>query len=118
MVYGSYLVLDQKKWFRNDFSDTNKLTGTVYSDINQTTAFNLTGYVVSVKFFKQSRLGERFNKDADIVVAGNGTWEYAVNRGEIPPAGLYLVKIELTKSGSQESTLNRVEILILRGPAD
>lgn len=118
MAYGAYLSLDQDKWFRNDFSADNKLTGTVYSDINQTTAYNLTGFTVDVKFYKQGRIGERFSKTATIVVAANGTWEYAVQQGEMPPSGLYLVKIELSKSGAQESTLNRVELLVLRGPAD
>ena len=113
-----YLSLDQDKWFRGDFSATNKLTGTIYTDINQTTAKNLTGYTIKVKFFKENRLGERFNNTASIVVAGNGTWEYAVNRDDIPPSGLYLVKVELSQSNDQESSLNRVEILILRGPAD
>jgi hypothetical protein len=118
MAYGLYLALGQKEWFRNDFSSDNKLTGTIYTDINQTTAKDLTGYTINVKFFRPNRLGERFDKAATAVVAANGTWEYAVAQGEMPPANLYHVKVELTKSGAQESTLNRVELLILRGAAD
>lgn len=118
MAYGAFLVLDQDKWFRNDFSADNKLTGTIYSDINQVTALDLTGFTVTIKMWRQNRIGERFDKQASIVVAANGTWEYAVNQGEMPPSGLYLVKIELSKSGAQESTLNRVELLVIRGPAD
>lgn len=118
MAYGLYLSLDQKKWFRGDFSNTNKLTGTIFSDINQVTPKNLSGYTIKIKFFKENRLGERFNNTASVVSAANGTWEYAVQQGDIPPSGLYLVKAELSQSGDQESTLNRVEIMILRGPAD
>jgi hypothetical protein len=33
----------------------------------------------------------------------------------LPPPGLYNVKIELSKSGARESTLNRQELLIIEG---
>jgi hypothetical protein len=118
MAYGLYLSLDQPKWFRNDFSDTDKLTGTIYTDINQTTAKNLTGYTIKVKLFKENRSGERFNKTATAVVAANGTWGYAVTDGDMPPPGLYLMKIELSTSTEQISTLNRTEFVILNGSAD
>ena len=118
MVYGLFLVLDQLKWARNDFSSENKLTGTIYSDKQMVTPKNLTGYTIKVKMFKPGRLSDRFNKTADIVVAASGTWSYAVQQGEIPPPGIYWVKVELSKSGVQESTLNRVELLVLGGPAD
>ena len=117
MAYGLYLALDQNQWFRNDFSSDNKLTGTIYTDINQTTAKNLTGYTIKVKMYKENRWGDRFNVTADIVVAGNGTWEYAVQRAEMPPPGLYSVKVEISKSGAQESSLNRNELLVLAGAA-
>ena len=119
MAYGLFLSLDQDKWFRNDFSTENKLTGTIYSDINQVTAKDITGYTVKVKMFtERSPKLERFNKTASAVVAANGTWSYAVADGEMPTPGLYKVKVELTKSGVQESSLNRVELLIIDGTAD
>ena len=116
MAYGAYLTLDQTKWYRDDFSDTNLLTGTVYTDLNKSTAFNLTGWTVKVRIFKNSRWGDYFNKTATIVVAANGTWSYAVAQNEMPPPGIYNVKIELSQTGRRESTLNRVELLILEGP--
>jgi len=60
--------------------------------------------------------GDFFNKTADIVVAASGTWSYALKSGETPPRGIYYVKLEISKSGVQESNLNRVEIQILGGP--
>lgn len=65
---------------------------------------------------KPGSSGDSFNKTAEIVVAGSGTWKYLVAVGELPPAGLYYVKVELSKSGVLESTLNRVELHILSGP--
>jgi hypothetical protein len=118
MAYGLYLSLDQDRWFRNDFSSENKLTGTVYTDVNQVTAKDLTGYTVKIKLYRENSIGERFSQTASIVVAANGTWSYAVGISELPPQGLYRAKVELTKAGVQESTLNKVEFHILRGPAD
>ena len=34
----------------------------------------------------------------------------------MPPPGIYNVKIELSKSGARESTLNRQELMIIEGP--
>lgn len=116
MAYGLYLTLDQDQWFRGDFSATNKLTGTIYSNINRTTAKNLTGYTLNIRFHRPKHFGDFFNKEATIVTAGDGTWSYAVGEGEIPPRGIYHVKLEIKKSGDRESTLNRVELHILEGP--
>jgi len=116
MAYGLWLTLDQNQWFRGDFSATNKLTGTIYTDINKTVAKNLTGYTISLIFHRPKHFGDFFRKTASIVVAADGTWEYAVKDGEIPPRGIYFCKIEISKTGDKESTLNRVELQILEGP--
>jgi len=116
MAYGIYLTLDQDQWFNADFSATNKLTGTIYTDINRQTAKNLTGYTLKLRMHRPKHFGDFFNKTADIVVAADGTWSYAVKQGEIPPRGIYYVKLEIAKSGDQESTLNRVELHVLEGP--
>jgi hypothetical protein len=116
LAYGLYLSLDQKRWFRNDFSATNKITGTLYTDVNQTVAKNLTGYTVTIKLYKPRTIGDRFNKTATIVTAADGTFEYAVGEGEMPIYGLYWMIIQLTKSGDRETTLNDVEFQILEGP--
>lgn len=117
MSYGIYLKLDQTQWFTADFSDTNKLTGTIYSDNLLSTAFNLTGYTIKVRMFKRGGASDHFDKTASIVNAANGTWSYAVAESEIPSEGLYLVKIELSKSGERMSTLNIQELLIIKGPS-
>lgn len=120
MVYGLYGVFDQDRWFRNDFSSDDKLTGTIFTDVNQTSAKNLTGYTVTIRLSRQAgpgRYAEFFNKTATIVVAGDGTWSYAVAQGEIPQPRLYWISAQLTKSGTQETTINRVLFHVLRGPS-
>ena len=115
LAYGLYLIMDQPKWFRGDFSDTNKLTGTIYTDQKFTREANLTGYTITIRLTKNHRWGDYFNKVGSIVSATSGTFSYAVAENEIPPPGLYNVKIELSKSGARESTLNRQELMIVEG---
>jgi hypothetical protein len=116
MVYGLYLTLDQKRWFRGDYSDEDLLTGTIYTDINRTTAKNLTGYTLTVRMHRPIHFGDFFNQSADIVVAASGTFSVTVAQGTMPPRGTYFVKVELAKSGTVVSTLNRVELDVLGGP--
>ena len=116
MAYGLYLSLDQKRWFRNDFSATNKITGTIHTDVNKTVAKNLTGYTIKIKLYKPRTIGDRFNKTATIVTAADGTFEYAVGEGEMPIYGIYWCIVELSKSGDRETTLNDTEFQILEGP--
>ncbi len=115
MAYGLYLELDQKTWYRGDYSADNKLTGTIYTDKNKTQAKNLSGYTVKIRIYKIRRVGDRFNKTATIVSASDGTWEYAVQDGEMPIFGLYEVKAEISKADARESTLNYTELLVLQG---
>lgn len=116
MAYGLYLRLDQDVWARGDYSSENKLTGTIYTDKNRTQKKNLTGYTITIRMFKPRTIGDRFNKQASIVSASGGTFEYAIADGELPIFGLYEVKVELTKSGVKESTLNHVEFQVLEVP--
>ena len=115
MAYGLYLSLDQDTWYRGDYSSENKLTGTIYTDKNMTQKKNLTGYTIKIKMMKPRTIGDRFNKTASIVSASGGTFDYAVGEGEMPVFGLYEVKVELSKTGVRESSLNYVEFLILEG---
>lgn len=117
MVYGLYLTLDQDQWFRGDFSSDSLLTGTIYTDVNRTVAKNLTGYTLKIRMYRPKHFGDFFGKAGTIVTAANGTWSYAMQRGEIPPRGIFYVKLEIAKSGVVESTLNRVELHILEGPS-
>ncbi|HSA75484.1 MAG TPA: hypothetical protein VLE21_04780 [Candidatus Nitrosocosmicus sp.] len=117
MVYGIYLSLDQTKWAYGDYSSSNKLTFTIYSDVGLTAAFNLTGYTLKIRLFKSRwHTADYLNQDADIVTAASGTGSYTAAQGEMPGSGLYLVKVELAKSGEVMSTLNDVELMIVGGP--
>jgi len=116
LVYGLYLNLDQNRWFRGDFSSDNALTGTIYTDVNQTTAKNLTGFAIQIRMHRPLHFGDFFNKPGTIVVAADGTFKRNLLQGETPPRGIYYVKAELSKSGVVESTINRVELHILGGP--
>ncbi len=117
MAYGLYLVMDQPKWYRDDFSSENKLTGTIYTNQQYTKKKNLTGYTLKIRLYKNYRWGDYFGKTATISSATGGTFEYAVNENEMPPPNIYNIKLELSKTGVQESTLNRQELLILEGPS-
>jgi hypothetical protein len=117
MAYGLYLVLDQPRWYRGDFSSESKLTGAIYTNKNKTSAKNLSGFTVKIRIYKPRRFGDRFNKTATVVSATNGTWEYAVQDGEMPVFGLYEVKAEISKDGVRESTLNYVELFVSEGPS-
>ena len=116
MAYGLFLTLDQTRWFRGDFSSDNPLTGTIYMDVNEVTAKNLTGFTITIRMHRPLHFGDWFGKVATIVIAANGTFSYNLLQGETPPRGIYYVKVELSKSGVVESTINRVEIHILGGP--
>lgn len=118
MTLGYYLTLDQLVLFNSNFSDSLKITGTCYSNKNKSTAFNLSGYTLTLRFYKESGTTDYYNKTADITVAANGTWNEAVTSGTLPYEGLYLIDLVLTKSGTQISNLNRVEVLIKRGPSN
>ena len=114
---GCYLKLDQTVLYNGNYSSSDKLTGTIYTDSALSSAFNLTGYTLTVRIYKRDHISDFFNKTATITVAASGTWYYAIAQGELPSSGLWLVNIELTKSGVQLNTLNNVEILIKRGPS-
>jgi len=105
MAYGVYCKLDQTRWARGNYSDTNKLTGTLYSDAPKTTAFDITGYTLKVRVFQRWNNYDYFNKTASIETAASGTWSYAVAQNEMPTTpGIYLLSIELSKSGEVMSS--------------
>lgn len=118
MALQAFLALDQNVLFNSDFSSDSslKFTGTIYSDVYQTTAFNLTGYTLTLRFFRNNSTADQFAKTCTITSATSGTWYINIEQDTLPAAGLYNVKMELTKAGTRLSTLNRTEILIKRGP--
>ena len=118
MPLGIYASLDQSILYNENFSDVSgfKLTGTIYSDIDKTTPFNLTGYTIKLRLAQENAKSDNFNQTCTITVAASGTFYLSVTENTLPVAGLYLATIELTKSGSKITSLNRTEILIKRGP--
>ena len=120
MPYGLYLSCDQDRWYRNNFSSDDKLTGTIYTDINQVTAKDTTGYTITIRLSRRDgpgRHGDFLQAVATATVEADGTWEYAMREQDIPPRGLYWIAAELTKSGTRETTLNRVEFHVIEGAA-
>ena len=116
MAYGLYLKPDQVVWNRYDFSTENKLTGTIYTDKALSSAKNLTGYTLTIRLSHPNSSGDVFNKTGSIVTASSGTWSYTVTSGEMPANGIYVLKVDLNKSGVVESTLNRVEFHVRNTP--
>ena len=119
LALAAYLKLDQKTFFRNDFSNSSsyRLTGTIYSDKAQTSAFNLTGYTLTIRLYKDWKNTDYLNKTATINSASGGTWYYNVAANDIGFSGIYLCKIELSQAGQQISTQNRTEVYIKEGAA-
>ena len=118
MTLGIYLTLDQTIIYNENFSDVSgfRITGTVYSDINKTTAFNLSGYTLKLRLSQENGKSDNLNKECTITVATSGTFYLAATENSLPIAGLYLANMELTKSGSKITSLNRTEVLVKRGP--
>ena len=118
MVLGIYLKLDQSVLYNSDYSSDSslKFTGTVYSDKYLSSAFDLTGYTLTLRLYRENATSDRFNQACTITVAASGTFYINIAQSTLPTDGIYLAKMELSKSGTVVSTLNRVEIMIKRGP--
>lgn len=117
MVLGYYLTLDQTVLFNGNYSDSSslRLSGTCFSDIGKTVAFNLSGYTLTMRLYKDNGFADQFNQTCTINVAASGTFYINITSGTLPTAGFYLVNLELSKSGTVISNLNRVELLVKRG---
>lgn len=108
-----YCKLDSSTWNEFDYDDTNGITGTIYTDRALSSAKNLTGFTLNIRLFRRWRSVARLDKEATIVTAASGTWKYLPTDGAMPRAGVYLLEIQLTKSGIQKST-KPVEFYIRR----
>jgi len=117
-MLGVYLSLDQSVIYNDNFSDVSalKLTGTIYSDVNKTTAFNLTGYTIKIKLSEENGKADYLNQTCTITSAVAGTFYLSVAESTLPTAAIYLANIELVKSGTKVSSLNRTELLVKRAP--
>lgn len=109
-----YLKLDQDVWGYGDYTDSNSyaLTGTIYTDEDQTVAANLTGFTLTIKFYEIPSGFTGVSDTAEIITAGSGTWRYKPSSGKMPARGLWTVVMELSLSGSLVQTINRQELLI------
>lgn len=118
MSLGLYLALDQSVIYRNDFTDVDalRLTGTIYSDILTSTAFDLTGYTLTLQFYREWGRTDFLNQTLTIDTAADGTFYLEPAEGKIPTADIYLATVELSKSGTKIHTINRVEVLVKDGP--
>ena len=118
MSLGIYVTIDQSVLYNDNYSDVTgfRLTGTIYSDITKTVVFDTTGYTIKLKLSQGNGKSDAFNQTCTATVAASGTFHLAVATNTLPVAGLYLAHVELSKSGSVVTSLNRNEILIRRGP--
>lgn len=69
-------------------------------------AYNLTGYTITLKVWREGQPGLVMSGACSILVAGSGTCRYLVVAGDFRQVGTYLAELELTKSGVVESTSN------------
>ena len=68
------------------------------------TAYNLTGYTITLKVWKASAPGKLLLEGVgDITVAASGTCYYTVASGDFDTLGTYVYELELTKTGVVES---------------
>jgi len=66
------------------------------------TAFDLTGYTVTLKVWKDSTT--QFTAACTITDAASGKCQYQVTSGDFDAVGQYLAELELTKTGFVEDT--------------
>ena len=118
MPLGIYVTIDQSVLYNDNYSDVSgfRLTGTIYSDIGKTVAFDTTGYTIKLRMSQGTGKADSFNQTCTATVAASGTFYLQVTTNTLPTAGLYNIFVELSKSGSVITSLNRNEILIKRGP--
>lgn len=102
-----YCKLDKQTWGVEDFTDVDSLgiTGTIYSDINLTVPFNLTGYSLTFRIISHGRLIEDDNNNISIVSGSAGTWKYNPASGRMMVENNGEVVIRLEKSGTQISAI-------------
>lgn len=69
------------------------------------TAFNLTGYAVTIKVWKEvPRPAALFTGNCPLVVAASGTCRYLIVNGDFPASGAYKLELEMTQAGIVLST--------------
>lgn len=95
----SFVKLNQKIWAEDDYSSSNNdaLTGTIYSNDTLTTAKDLTGCTIKIRF-TTSNNELVYDDDADVVTAASGTWRYKPGQYDVNFFGFYRIQIEITDS--------------------
>ncbi|MDE1867048.1 MAG: hypothetical protein KGI08_04975 [Thaumarchaeota archaeon] len=115
-----FLKLDQKYLSEGFFSNTYGITGTLYLDQNLTTVFNASSYPIGwIRMFRIGSVADYLNKQITWVSQSGGTFQYFPKKGELPPANVYRIKIELQDANppvNEEISTYPVEFSIIRGP--
>lgn len=116
-----YLKLNQRYLPEGFFSETYPLSGTIYMDANMTTPFNGTAYPnIRVRIFHPLSWADLFNRTASWVSASSGTWQVFITKGQLPPADIYRIKVELTDANppvNEELSTYPIEFPIVRMPS-
>jgi len=103
-----YVKLDSHEWGVEDFTDEDalSLTGTIYSDRELSTAFDLTGYNLDFRMISQGKITLDDNgEDTEIVTAASGTFRYKPDNGKVVVEANGEVNIRLEKTGTQVSAV-------------
>ena len=109
-----YLELDQTVWGNGDYTDSDDyaFTGTVYSDSNFDTAFNLTGFTLRIKLYSQPDETLAVDQSVSILNGGSGRWKFKPSVNVLSSRGLYTVVLEASKTGTTLQSINRQELVI------
>jgi len=107
MLMGNiYNELDDHIWVVEDYTDVNALalTGTIYSDKVLTTAFDGTGYTLTIRF-KDYNGDIVYENDEDVewVTAASGTWRFKPDQGSFIVMSNGEIYIQLEKTGTQKT---------------
>lgn len=101
-----YNELDDHIWVVEDYTDVNALalTGTIYSDKVLTTAFDGTGYTLTIRF-KDYNGDIVYENDEDVewVTAASGTWRFKPDQGSFIVMSNGEIYIQLEKTGTQKT---------------
>ena len=111
-----YVKLDSHIWILEDYTDEDSLgiTGTVYSDDAMTTAFDITGYTLTIRIKAQGKIKFDSDQDSNVsaIVAADGTFRYKPEIGDLLLEANGEVSLLMEKTGTQITAIG------LNGSAD
>jgi len=102
-----YNKLTRNDWAAGDFdSGTHNLTGTIHTDDDFGTAFDLTGFTIEVILYDTVRSAIfKSGLTGAIVSATEGTWKLIVSDGDLSQDFSGEVIVKLTKAGTELSAV-------------